>query len=422
MGGMGAILWILFLVFIGAVVTKVLRNMPADRSGRFIAFASSLTTVFLWVSLVLYVPSHAILFLTFAFTGIFLAATVNMSILKPYNIAFVSAYSRKFILPAGSLVVLVLVLIIVFAYGKKTIALLYFVSGLKSINQTQDYVAADAAFHKALIFDKSDAYWRAISENHRLHASQIISTATSSSPEIANAVAKEIVDGVEAAQNATKYNPSNYYNPFSEARISQLGASIKMDKAYDNAVRAYTNAINLNPFNPSLYANLAQLQASNEKYDDALQSLGAALQVKNNYLDAVFLLSQVHAARNDLPNAIIAAKVAIQLNPQNSILYFQLGLLYYNSANYDESYKALSKAVELQPDYANAKYFLGLAAARNGNTAVAIEQFKSLSASNPENQEITQILNTLRSGKSLFQTTPASGAEKRSVLPVKEKR
>ncbi|MDE1940755.1 MAG: tetratricopeptide repeat protein, partial [Patescibacteria group bacterium] len=194
------------------------------------------------------------------------------------------------------------------------------------------------------------------------------------------------------------------------------------DNAYDSAVAAYTRAIALNPQNPSIYLSLAQLQASQNKLDDATKTLGAALQVKNNYLDAVYLLSQVYAAKGDLQNAITAAQVAIQLNPQNALLYFQLGLLEYNAKNYNVAGQAMAAAIKIQPDYANAKYFLGLADARLGDTADAVAQFADLAKSNPDNQEVSLILTTLQAGKPIFSDQQAAAqVEKPSSLPLKEK-
>jgi hypothetical protein len=81
--------------------------------------------------------------------------------------------------------------------------------------------------------------------------------------------------------------------------------------------------------------------------------------------------------------------------------------------------------LKIQPDYANAKYFLGLSAARLNDMSAAIAQFSDLAGNNPDNQEVALILANLRAGRSIFSeakppvTTPP---EKRSNLPLKEKK
>ncbi len=427
MGSVGIVLWILMLVFLGMIVTNAFRTPIADPYKKFLMASSAGILVFLVLISLIYVPSHFILLLTFVFGGIFMASCFASGISIPYSIVATGNRSTKIAFQIIWVALLTVCVIGLIVYGKKTVGMSYFAAGVKQISQKQDYDASLADFHKALSFDKSDVYWQAISESDRLKATQLISTATSSSQALATAISNTISDGVQASNSAIAYDHSNYYNMYSLARILQVGVVLKIPNAYDNAVKAYSNAISINPQNPALYVNLAQLQASNNNLDLALQTLGAALQVKSNYLDAVFLLSQVHAARGDLNNAIIAAQMAIQLQPSNPLLFFQLGILEYNNQNYSIAEQALTKAVQLQPNYANAKYFLGLAAARNNDIATAVAQFDDLSKSNPDSQEVAAILNNLRAGKSPFATQtassqPSTAPDKKLTLPLKEKR
>ncbi len=422
-GGVGIILWILFFVFLGIGSTRLLKRLPEDSEKKFIAISSFGAMVFLWIVSILYAPSHAVLFLAFVMTGVFVAATVSNNSAAVFEIAPTGKKTRGIVMPVS----LIILISIAVAWGlvqiKKTVALAYFAGGVKSINVSGEFAAADAAFKKAVSVDESDVYWQALAENSRLEVNQIVTTATSSSPEIATKLANMINAGVEAARKAIAYNPANYYNFVAEARVSALAAQLKMANAYDNAVRAYTDAIRLNPSNPSLYVNLAQVQAAEGKLDEALQSIGFALQVKNNYLDAVYLLSQVQAAKGDLKNAIISAQVATEINPQNPLLFFHLGLLEYNAQTYDTAAQAFAKAVELEPNYANAHYFLGLSATRLNDSALAIAQFEELAKTNPDNQEVLLILGNLRAGKSPFAnaTPPVTPTpEKRKSLPVEE--
>jgi tetratricopeptide (TPR) repeat protein len=315
-------------------------------------------------------------------------------------------------------------------YVKDSIAIAYFGSGVKSLTSANDPSAADAAFSTAYSLNTSDVYLQARAEAGLAQADKLVSTIKSDMPastsqQILSSTFDVVNKSVKYSQAAIAYDPTNYYNYASEARVSEFAAKIRMDKAYENAVNSYTEAIRRNQLNPTLYLNLAQLQASQNKLDDALKTLGAALQVKNDYLDAIFLLSQVTAAQGNLKDAIIAAQVATQLNPRNSVLFFQLGLLQYNNKDYVSAAKALEAAIKIQPDYANAQYFLGLSYTRLNDITNAIVQFTNLAKSNPDNQEVAFILKNLQEGKSPFAdakppVTPAP--EKRSTLPVKEKK
>jgi tetratricopeptide (TPR) repeat protein len=318
-------------------------------------------------------------------------------------------------------------------YAKKTVALAYFASGVKQLttaSRAGDSGKADADFAAAQKWDPSDIYLQARAEAGIARANQIGSsvTAQSSASTTQAALARVVAilnDSARYAKAAVAYDPSNYYNYVSEARVAAAAAKLNASNAYESAVQAYTAAIGLNPGNPTLYLSLAQLQASANKLDDALRTVGAVLQVKNNYLDAVFLLSQIEAAKGNLADAITAAQVATQLNPQSPILFFQLGLLRYENKGYAAAAEAFTQAIKLQPDYANAQYFLGLSDARLGRNGEAIAQFQNLAASNPDNQEVAFILGNLRVGKSPFadaQPPITPTPEKRPTLPIKQKK
>jgi len=427
-GLLGLILWILFFAFLGIYGARVLRDdKDKTSSGRFIVASSFIVSVLLWIVAIVSVPSQVILFLTLLMTGIFLGSSVNSGTLVGVN---VSPRSDKPSMIFRTLIAILIIMMILwgYVYVKKLVALVYFSSGVKALTVDNNPSSALDSFIAADRVDHSDVYLQGQSEAKLNAANQIASqiakaTNASSSEVLVKQFADIVNSALLDARAAIAYDPADYYNRISEARVSEIATNLKMQNAYDNAVQAYMNAINLNPKNPSIYLNLAKLQVNQSKFADAIKTIGAALQVKSNYIDAVFLLSQVYAANGDLSNAVIAAKFAVQLNPQNAQVNFQLGLLQYNNKDYAAAADAFELAVKYQSDYANAQYFLGLSYARINRDSDAIKQFQQLAKTNPDNQEVTTILNNLIAGKSIFgspQTVTAP--EKRSTLPIKTKK
>jgi tetratricopeptide (TPR) repeat protein len=429
-GIVGALTWVLLLVFLGILAVRGLRRLPSESHARFAIVSSSFTAFFLWLISAFTVPSHVIVFYTYVATAIAVASIVKYGIVTPFTIAPRIGLRSRGVLSIVTVVLVIAGVLWGVVYVKDSIAIAYFGSGVKSLTSANDPSAADAAFSTAYSLNTSDVYLQARAEAGLAQADKLVSTIKSDMPastsqQILSSTFDVVNKSVKYSQAAIAYDPTNYYNYASEARVSEFAAKIRMDKAYENAVNSYTEAIRRNQLNPTLYLNLAQLQASQNKLDDALKTLGAALQVKNDYLDAIFLLSQVTAAQGNLKDAIIAAQVATQLNPRNSVLFFQLGLLQYNNKDYVSAAKALEAAIKIQPDYANAQYFLGLSYTRLNDITNAIVQFTNLAKSNPDNQEVAFILKNLQEGKSPFAdakppVTPAP--EKRSTLPVKEKK
>ncbi len=426
-GIVGLILWVLFFVFLGLIGVRVSKT-PRERSfERYIAVSSFVVTVFLWVIAIISVPAQIILLLTLVMTGIFVGSSVSSGLENGVTLV---PKTKKCELAFRIISIILIVLLAVWAliFIKKLIALSYFGSGVKALTVNNDSDSALASFQKADKFDHSDVYLQGQTEA-RLARANLIATEigkakdASSSDPLVKSFADTVNNALLDARAAMSYDPTDYYNRISEARVSELATNLKMQNAYDNAVVAYTNAINLNPKNPAIYLNLAKLQINQNKLADSLKTIGAALQVKPNYLDAVFLLSQVYAANGDLANAIIAAKFAVQLNPQNAQVYFQLGLLQYNNKDYAAAVTAFESAVKLQADYANAQYFLGLSYARVSKNSDAITVFQQLAKSNPDNAEVASILSNLIDGKSIFSSPQSvSAPEKRSTLPIKSKK
>ncbi len=428
-GVVGTILWILLFVFFGILSTKVIKKLPDDFEKRFMLLSSFVMTAFLWLILLVTIPTHTIILLTFVITALFVSLSVSYGLINQRMYSPISGTKASKLFP--SLISLVILALIVLGLMniKKILAFSYFAHGLREFETNQNLEKADQAFTTALKLNESDVYWRSKAEISVATAQKLASTITNTtSASTTQAILTDINNvlnrGISDAKKATSYNPKNYYNYLSEARVAEVAASIKMQNGYENALTSYNNAINLNPYNPSLYLSLANFEAKNGKYDDAIKDLGRALQVKNNYLDAVFLLSQIYATKGDLQNAIIAAGIAVQLNPENPVLLFQLGLLKYYAKDYKGSSQALSEAIKLQADYDNAKYFLGLSFARLREFTKAIEIFEDLQKANDTNEEIALILSNLRSGRSIFsdEKIPVSTPEKRTGLPVKEKK
>ena len=436
-GFAGLVVWILFFVFFGILGVRSLRSLARTDSSnltapeqerpyaRFLIISSYAAAAFVWLIEFIYVPSHAIIFLGFVLTGIWLGASVAYGRLSGMTFVPRAGNKSAWAVPALEIAGAIVALFFLATFIKNTAALGYFSSGVQELTAAGEPLAADQAFARAVSLNPLDIYWQARAEagisiaNKMLSTITATSTASTSASVIASA-GQVVNSAIGYTNNAIAEDPTNYNNYVSQARVAELASAMRMQNGYESAVTAYTNAIKLNPGNPSLYLSLAQLQASQKKYDDAIQTLGAALQVKQNYLDAVYLLSQIEAANGNLDDAIPAAQFAIQLNPNEPILYFQLGVLEYNKPDYAAAQAAFAQAVKLNPNYANALYFLGLSDARLGKTPDAITAFETLSKSNPDNQEIAGILSALRAGKPLFAGSQQK-ATKPQTLPIKEK-
>ncbi|MES3030811.1 MAG: tetratricopeptide repeat protein [Patescibacteria group bacterium] len=431
-GVLGFALWILFLVFFLKSGISALRH-SVDPKTRFVVTSTFFTASFLWVMSILYAPSHAILFFTFLFTGLFITSLFVDNKISFMQVGGGEGGLMKLTVRVALIAFLAFCIIWTIVYAKKAIALSYFRSGIHALNlaDSAGLEKAENKFKKSLMYDSSDVYYQALSEITILKitalAQQLQAQADAGAKtldqETLEKISTLVTSALESTNSAIKLDPTNYYNYISQARISEVATSLKIPNAYENAKASYANALIHNPLNPGLYLSLARLEASQNKMDEAFQNIGNALQLKQNYTEAIFFLSQLQVSQGKIADAITSVLATTQLNPTNPLLFFQLGLLYYNDKQYQEAGVSFSKAVELSPVYANARYFLGLTLARLGRNPEAIAQFEAVLETNPENQEVALIISNLKAGKSPFTDAkpPVDNTpEKRDTLPVKE--
>ncbi len=120
--------------------------------------------------------------------------------------------------------------------------------------------------------------------------------------------------------------------------------------------------------------------------------------------------------------AIQSYEKAVALEPINPFIKTQLGQLYLVKSNLFgqgaadkdlvvKSKEVLEEALKLNPNYANARYFFALVQDKEGSKKEALENFKILKSTNPDNKLIDQIIANLEQG------LPALGVPPQPATP-----
>ena len=175
-----------------------------------------------------------------------------------------------------------------------------------------------------------------------------------------------------------------------------------------------------NPKRPAIYLSLARLDLAVGNQELAKEGLAKAIELKQNYTDAIFLSARLSAEEGKLNEAIAKVESASIISPNDVGLFFNLGFLKYSDSDFEGAVVALERAVSLRPDYANAKYFLGLSYDRVGRTEEAVVQFEGIEITNPDNNEVKQILANLRAGRRPFASIDVVSPEDRDTPPIED--
>jgi len=417
--GIVAILSFLFsLVYYGGKVLSYTKNNLT----RGLLFSSYLGALYLWVFIIFYAPGLWAFVLATVMTGVLIGLLTKTEKIETIRMSFLKNQKARFVYV---LFVVLLILGSVYAFSvlvQKSLAAQTFSTGINVYNKTGDVAKTEIKLNQAVQLDAQDAYYRSISEFYLLKMSKIIgqsdTTKETQSMEFQKALGNAI-DSAKAAVGLNKINPANWIQL---GRIYENLASIKIQGADAPAKEAYNEAIKLSPSDPSLLLALARLELMGEKVDEAKKYIQKALQIKPDYVQALYLDSQIEVQNGNLKGATARSEQIVSINPNDLGALFQLGLLYYQGKNYDGARLALEQAVIIDQFYSNARYFLGLVYEKKGMKTEALEQFKKISALNPDNKEVKKIIDNLESGKPALDAVspPAPAPEQRDAPPVEE--
>lgn len=423
-GILGVLSWLVFFAVYLYIGFRSLFAKSLNTFSLYLVASSFFISLYLWIMAFTYVPSIVVFILTFFFTGLFFASLQSSGLLTSRTYTFNT--NPKL----GFAVSLVLVSVFVLAGGltyglfNNSRSLWYFQKSAYAANTKGDLAESETYLNKAIDAVPYDVYYRAQSEISIAKINALLSQDLSraNKTEVQKFFSTELAKAITSARNAQKADSSNYLNWIALGRAYELAVppQTEVAGAYEEAVRAYSGALERNPQNPGIKLLFARLEATKNNIKKAKEYTLSAISQKPNYIDAYYFLAQLEVADRNVKGAIESVAAAAVIEPNNPAIFFQLGFLLYNAKDFNTAIKSFAKSLELAPDYANSKYFLGLSLVQVGDVKNAITLFEDLQKTNPDSKEVELILSNLKAGKTPFANTTATSPEKRSKLPVKE--
>jgi len=160
------------------------------------------------------------------------------------------------------------------------------------------------------------------------------------------------------------------------------------------AIIALQNAQKLEPTNPVIENEIGVLFLKIGDFESAERSLKNAVSLKDNYYQAKYNLSHALSGQEKLIEAKEILK-SLEGNFNKADVDYELGRVYYNLGEYKNAIKKLNEVIGVTPNYANALYVLGLSYEKTDDTKKALELFKKIEVSNPDNTEIKKKIEEL---------------------------
>lgn len=171
---------------------------------------------------------------------------------------------------------------------------------------------------------------------------------SASSAEFRKAVSDLVTDDKKSTERRRKANQKTVWDYLRE------GNRLYDEKKFNQAVEAYTKAIELNPEYATSYNNRGFTYKNLKEFDKALADLNRAIDLNPDYVNAYYNLGNTYKALGDYDKALADYSRAIELNPDYVNAYNNRGFTYNNLKEYDKALADLNRAIELNPDFVEA--------------------------------------------------------------------
>ena len=145
------------------------------------------------------------------------------------------------------------------------------------------------------------------------------------------------------------------------------------------AAAQFRASTQLDPMYPEPYKALGDLflAAPRRLFDQAIEAYTKAIDLRPFMADAHVGLGDAKAAKGDTDGAIVAYQKALAFNPVNPRVHMSLGKIYYSEKGlYYESVTAYKKAIDFDPASVEARMGLGEVYEDKGLYKEAIEEYR----------------------------------------------
>lgn len=423
-GIVGAAAWLVFLLlFLWSGLRTFLLARTAEQVDvtHYLRITSFIGALYLWIIAVIQVPSPALIIYTFLLTGVFIASqTFSGDTGKVFRLEFRNNPRAGFLTTLVLTITLLLAVGGTYGFATRFAAESSYQQAVRALSQSADVTAGESFALQAVQRHPTDVYYRLVSNIDLLYIRELLSE-NRPPEEIREQLQELLARAIANAQQATELDPTDYQNWVNLGGIYQSIVPLGIDGSSDSAIAAFDRALELRPASPVVYIAKATLERARGNNADARTYVENAIGLRQQYTDAIFLLAQMQLEENDVPNAIKSVETITIFEPGNPVAFFQLGLLRYGSDDFVGATQAFERAVALNEVYANARYFLGLSHWRLGNSAAALQQFERVQQTNPDNTEVTSIIENLNAGRDPF-TSASASADIRELdgLPVED--
>lgn len=196
---------------------------------------------------------------------------------------------------------------------------------------------------------------------------------------------------------ATAATQSPAAQPAQDAE-AQKAMSLLTSGKVDEAIAAFTKAVEASPNNAVLHHNLAVAYEKKDDPEQARKHYQEAIRLKPDFGEAYLALGNSYMSERKYDEAIAALKKATELLPQNYEAFYNLGACYADTSKFTEAEAAFRKASEISPKEPIAHYHLGMALygqSKNAEAKVEFQKYLELNPNAADKQDVEELIKSL---------------------------
>lgn len=142
--------------------------------------------------------------------------------------------------------------------------------------------------------------------------------------------------------------------------FAMMGRIFRRERKFNEAIAAYTNAINLSTEKAENYYNRGNVYVDLGKYDKAIEDYTKAIELNSQYVTAYNNRGYAYEELGEHQKAIEDYTKTIEFDPQYAGAYNNRGYTYDSIGEYNKAIADYNKAIDISPQYPNAYKNLGI--------------------------------------------------------------
>lgn len=191
-------------------------------------------------------------------------------------------------------------------------------------------------------------------------------------------VLREIEEAIKAYSDVIELNPGY------SAAYNNRGVVYANKGEYDLAIRDFSTALELNPNDFFAYNNRGNVYSDMDKVNEAIADFNTAIKLRPDYANAYNNRGNAYRKDRNFERAITDFNAAIKLDSNFAGPYNSRGVAYYEKGDFEEAFEDFNTAIKLDPNYVNPYINRGRAHGRKGMISEAIGDFSKVIELEPD--------------------------------------